>query len=202
MEAFDCTLFRAGVNRALAVVPDGMPLVWCLRQLGHRGQERVAGPDLLPHLCDAAARRALSVGFYGGTVIALQQCTANLVHQYPELNVALMLAPPFRPLTQAETSAMVDRIQRLGRGYPFRGARLPEAGAVDDGECGPHPTCVDRYGRSDRLSCRHVSACVCLDAAAGAGVVVPARRRAAAPSTPIRDTKSALYLAYAGYIRP
>lgn len=126
MEAFDCTSFRAGVNRALAVVPDGMPLVWCLRQLGHGGQERVAGPDLLPRLCDAAARRGLSVGFYGGTPIALQQCAANLVDQYPGLDVALTIAPPFRPLTPAETSAMVERINASGADILFVALGCPK----------------------------------------------------------------------------
>jgi N-acetylglucosaminyldiphosphoundecaprenol N-acetyl-beta-D-mannosaminyltransferase len=46
MEAHDDPSFRALVNAADLVTPDGMPLVWMLRKLGHPHQERVYGPEL------------------------------------------------------------------------------------------------------------------------------------------------------------
>ena len=43
METHDNADLRKIVNQADLVVPDGMPLVWMLRLLGHRIDERVYG---------------------------------------------------------------------------------------------------------------------------------------------------------------
>src|ERR1019366_7555005 len=45
MEAHDKATFRDKINTADMVNPDGMPLVWALRLLGHRDARRVYGPD-------------------------------------------------------------------------------------------------------------------------------------------------------------
>src|SRR3954449_6768274 len=56
---------RAAVERALAV-PDGVPLVWALRALGHRDATRVYGPDLMAQCCSRAARTGTRIYLYGG----------------------------------------------------------------------------------------------------------------------------------------
>ena len=55
MEAYDSSDFRRVMNHADLVTPDGMPLVWALRLLGHKGATRVYGPDLTLVLLRAAA---------------------------------------------------------------------------------------------------------------------------------------------------
>ena len=54
MEAHDDAAFRAVVNGAALVVPDGQPMVWALRALGlpQRARVRMA-PDLLLELVAA-----------------------------------------------------------------------------------------------------------------------------------------------------
>src|SRR3954451_16148281 len=47
---------RAAVLGADLTVPDGMPLVWSLRMLGHPLENRVYGPDLMDLSCARAAR--------------------------------------------------------------------------------------------------------------------------------------------------
>src|SRR5689334_4983044 len=47
--------FRAAVRRSSLVVPDGQPLVWALRALGHRLPDRVYGPELMDRACARAA---------------------------------------------------------------------------------------------------------------------------------------------------
>jgi N-acetylglucosaminyldiphosphoundecaprenol N-acetyl-beta-D-mannosaminyltransferase len=67
MEAHDDPSFRALVNAADLVTPDGMPLVWMLRKLGYPHQERVYGPEL--HLEGVRGSRrggACPWGFTGG----------------------------------------------------------------------------------------------------------------------------------------
>lgn len=58
--------FKAAYERAAFVVADGVSVVWASRVLGVPLPERVAGSDLMPALCEAAARRGLTYYFVGG----------------------------------------------------------------------------------------------------------------------------------------
>src|SRR4051812_10543597 len=64
MEAYGQPGFRDVVNGADLVTSDGMPLVLMLRQLGFGDQQRVYGPTLMMHVCEAAAARGLPVGLF------------------------------------------------------------------------------------------------------------------------------------------
>src|SRR5690348_11880557 len=50
---------RAAVLGSDFTVADGQPLVWALRALGHRLQDRVYGPELMDRACARAARSGL-----------------------------------------------------------------------------------------------------------------------------------------------
>jgi N-acetylglucosaminyldiphosphoundecaprenol N-acetyl-beta-D-mannosaminyltransferase len=106
--------FREILDSALLVTPDGMPLVWMLRRNGWLNQERVAGMDLLPAICDRAADIGVPVFFLGATDEVLESIRARLAHEVPGLKVAGMHAPPFRPLTESEDDDLVDLINRSG----------------------------------------------------------------------------------------
>jgi len=56
MVAQEDTEVRRAVLDATLVVPDGQPLVWALRALGHRTATRVYGPDLMERYCEHAAQ--------------------------------------------------------------------------------------------------------------------------------------------------
>src|ERR1700674_2704293 len=47
--------FRAVLDDADLVVPDGMPLVWCARLRGHQLLRRVYGPELMSTFCRETA---------------------------------------------------------------------------------------------------------------------------------------------------
>ena len=53
-------------DRAGLVTPDGMPLVWMARRLGHPGTRRVYGPDLMRALTELSARRGYRQYYFGG----------------------------------------------------------------------------------------------------------------------------------------
>ncbi len=110
MEAHDDPAFREVINQADLVVPDGMPLVWMLRRLGHPDQPRVYGPDLMLRLCEAAAERHLPVGLYGSTPHTLEKLQQRLKERFPALQVAYAYSPPFRPLTPDEEQAIQEQI--------------------------------------------------------------------------------------------
>src|SRR3712207_707941 len=56
---------RAAVDKATLVVPDGQPLVWALRSLGHEAS-RVYGPDLMAKYCERSAQTGTRMYLYGG----------------------------------------------------------------------------------------------------------------------------------------
>jgi UDP-N-acetyl-D-mannosaminuronic acid transferase (WecB/TagA/CpsF family) len=114
MEAWDDPGFRQVLNAADLVTPDGMPLVWMLRRLGYPDQQRVYGPDLTLHVCEAAAREGVPVGFYGGLPEALEAVVSKLRRLFPGLMVAYAWSPPFRPLTPEEDAQVVREIVESG----------------------------------------------------------------------------------------
>ena len=53
-------------ERADIVTPDGMPLVWTAKLLGHTEISRVCGPDLLATACEHGVNLGWKHYFYGG----------------------------------------------------------------------------------------------------------------------------------------
>jgi N-acetylglucosaminyldiphosphoundecaprenol N-acetyl-beta-D-mannosaminyltransferase len=99
------TALRAAYNRSALTTPDGMPLVWLGRHLGHAAITRVYGPDLLSAACDAGRASGLTHYFYGGAPGVADELAARLTARFPGLQVAGTFTPPFRPLTADEAAA-------------------------------------------------------------------------------------------------
>jgi N-acetylglucosaminyldiphosphoundecaprenol N-acetyl-beta-D-mannosaminyltransferase len=125
MEAYDNPAFAQIVANADLVTPDGMPLVWALKCLVIPHEERVYGPTLVLHVCQAAAKQGIPVALYGGTPESLQAFTSFLQKKYPQIQIVCCIAPPFRPLTAEEdtlyTEELVNskaRILLVGIGCP------------------------------------------------------------------------------------
>jgi len=126
MAAFDDPEFRRIVNSADRVTPDGVPLVVALRWLGIPEATRVYGPSLMPFLCAHAAAEGLRVGFFGGTPETLAAMTAKLSSRHPALDVGYAFAPPFRPLTEPESEAVLQEIRAARVSILFVGLGCPK----------------------------------------------------------------------------
>lgn len=107
VEAHKAGSFAAIVNNADMVTPDGKPLTWGLHFLSGIRQDRVAGMDLLPDLLSAAEKKRIPVAFYGGTDDMLNRTRKHLEKNYPDIIVAHMYSPPFRPLDAAEEEEVI-----------------------------------------------------------------------------------------------
>jgi N-acetylglucosaminyldiphosphoundecaprenol N-acetyl-beta-D-mannosaminyltransferase len=117
---------RQAVERALAV-PDGVPLVWALRALGHGQATRVYGPDLMAAYCERSARTGTTMFLYGGrSDAALQELTGNLRDRYPVLRIVGGWSPPFRALTDAERDDAAARINATGADVVWVGTGQPK----------------------------------------------------------------------------
>ena len=126
MEAHDSHEFRAVVNGADLVTPDGMPLVWGLRILGYKSQQRVYGPTLTLHVCEAAARYGIPIGLLGGTEESLEAFCTFLQERFPTIKIACRIAPPFRPISDNEDSLFTQQIMDSGARILFVGLGCPK----------------------------------------------------------------------------
>lgn len=126
MEARRDPALQAVYLAAGLTVPDGMPLVWTGRALGHADVRRVYGPDLMLALCAAAAERGWSCYFYGGQPGVAARVSDVLGSRFPGLRVAGASAPPFRALDPPEEAAERRRINEAGPAIVFVGLGCPK----------------------------------------------------------------------------
>jgi N-acetylglucosaminyldiphosphoundecaprenol N-acetyl-beta-D-mannosaminyltransferase len=117
---------RHAVQRALAV-PDGVPLVWALRALGHGDASRVYGPDLMANYCARSADTGTTMFLYGGrSDEALDDLTQALLRRYPGLPIVGGWSPPFRALTDSERDDVAARINATGADVVWVGTGQPK----------------------------------------------------------------------------
>lgn len=127
MSAHEDPEAREAVLAATLAVPDGQPLVWALKALGHRDATRVYGPDLMAAFCARAAQDGTPMYLYGGrTPEALALLERRLRERFPGLNVVGGQSPPFRELTPAEEDAVVADIERSGAAVVWVGTGQPK----------------------------------------------------------------------------
>lgn len=126
MEAYDSPAFRTVVNAADLVTPDGMPLVWMLRRLGVRDQQRVCGPVLTVALCEAAQAHRVPVGFHGGRPECLSRLVDVMRLRFPRLQIAFTCSPPFRAPTRTEDEDTARQINASGARLVFVGLGCPK----------------------------------------------------------------------------
>ncbi|MBI5080604.1 MAG: WecB/TagA/CpsF family glycosyltransferase [Chloroflexi bacterium] len=108
MQGYERDDVRQALNANLAA-PDGMPVVWALRLMGHQ-VERVYGPDIMQVVCARSIQEGWRHFFYGGTPDVVEKLIEVLKSQHPNLLVAGFESPPFRELTCEEDEAIVKRI--------------------------------------------------------------------------------------------
>src|SRR5436305_7615012 len=114
IEATGDPAFRTILNGASRVTPDGMPLVWFGRLSGRTTMERVYGPTLMKDVCRQTAGLGVRHFFYGGAPGVPEQLAWRLQAEFPGLEVAGRLSPPFRALPASEVAASVRRLNVTG----------------------------------------------------------------------------------------
>ncbi|HEU4658622.1 MAG TPA: WecB/TagA/CpsF family glycosyltransferase [Capillimicrobium sp.] len=115
-----------GDPRVLAV-PDGQPLVWALKALGHPDASRVYGPDLMARYLERSTTTGVRHYLYGGTNQgALVQLVNELRRRFPGVQIVGGYSPPFRELTAEEEAFVVDDIHRCHADVVWVGTGQPK----------------------------------------------------------------------------
>ena len=97
--------------RAAFILADGAPVVWASKKAPTPLPERVAGSDLIFHLCDLSARKDRRLFFLGAPEGVAEEAAEKLRARYPGIQVVGTECPPFRKLTDAEHDQLLDRIR-------------------------------------------------------------------------------------------
>jgi len=114
------------VNEADMATPDGAPVAWMLRKLGHVNQKRINGPDLMWKYCAESQGRNESAFFFGSTDKTLAILQTKLLASFPNVKIAGAISPPFRALTPEEDDAIVAQINASGAGVVWVSLGCPK----------------------------------------------------------------------------
>jgi N-acetylglucosaminyldiphosphoundecaprenol N-acetyl-beta-D-mannosaminyltransferase len=102
IEAYRDPSFADQVNNADLVLADGKPLANELSHLCKRTQERISGMDFTPRILKMADEKKLSIFIYGSTENVIKFAKEKININYPNVQIAGSISPPFRKMTEDE----------------------------------------------------------------------------------------------------
>jgi N-acetylglucosaminyldiphosphoundecaprenol N-acetyl-beta-D-mannosaminyltransferase len=126
IEAYQDPAFMHVMQEADVITPDGKPLSVCMNWLYGASQGRISGFELMLELFGQAQQKGLSVFLYGSTDEVLTVMEQNLKRDFPDLKIAGMISPPFRPLSVEEDEAIVQKIRDTGADLLFVSLGCPK----------------------------------------------------------------------------
>jgi N-acetylglucosaminyldiphosphoundecaprenol N-acetyl-beta-D-mannosaminyltransferase len=110
---------------AALVIPDGRPMVWVGRMQGHRGIRQVTGPDLMRAIFSRPEFAGCSHFFYGGKPGVAEDLAARWTRQFREARIVGTYTPPFRDLTPAEETEVVEILNKAKPDLVWVGISTP-----------------------------------------------------------------------------
>lgn len=113
-------------NGGLMAIPDGGPLSTVGRRRGYKNMARTTGPSLMGEIFKISAKKGYRHYFYGSKQETLELLEKKLKEHYPGIEIAGMYSPPFRPLTEEEDRAIVERINETKPDFVWVGLGAPK----------------------------------------------------------------------------
>lgn len=98
------------VDDADMVLVDGKPLVWISKLHGRPLKEKVSGSDLVPLLCEVAAKNGYKVFIIGGKEGSAERAKQRLEEKLTDIKIVGTYAPPFG---FEKDDAELERINRM-----------------------------------------------------------------------------------------
>ena len=126
MEAQRDSGFKDILDRAMLVVPDGVPTVWIGRWEGYSDMGRVFGPDLMMEVCRRSVASGHTHFFFGGKPGIAEQLKQNFGNRFPGIRILGTYTPPFRPLSKAEKEELQNELSRLRPDIIWVGLSTPK----------------------------------------------------------------------------
>lgn len=104
--------FRAAYKNANLILADGMPLIWISKIYGTPIKQKISGADLLPKLCERAAKKNYTMFFLGAPEGVGERARQVLEHQYQGLKVVGTYSPPYMFEKNAEEVRKIVKMLR------------------------------------------------------------------------------------------
>lgn len=99
------------MEQASISLPDGVPLLWYGRRKGFTLRKRCGIEEVMEALFEASSRGVRGRHFfYGNSPEVIEDLRKRLLERYPNLEIAGMHSPPFRPLTADEENQDIQMI--------------------------------------------------------------------------------------------
>ena len=114
IEAYNDNSILYQVDNADLVLPDGKPLAIACGMLYGKKQERISGMDFIPLLLEKANKNKFSIFVYGSTDNVIKAFKKKINTNYPAIQFAGAISPPFRPLADDEIKNDIEKINRAG----------------------------------------------------------------------------------------
>jgi len=116
--------FRAVMQRAELVVPDGAGVVWAADFMGHPLPGRVPGVALVSQICEKAAENGWRVFFLGGRPGIADQAADIIRQKYAGLNICGIEHGFFSPGSEEENQ-VIEKIKSAGPDLIFVALGVP-----------------------------------------------------------------------------
>lgn len=113
-------------NGGIMAIPDGGPLSSVGQKRGFKNMKRTTGPSLMGEIFKISAAEGYRHYFYGSTDETLEKLYSVLTESYPGIQIAGMYSPPFRPMTEDEDRAIVERINETKPDFVWVGLGAPK----------------------------------------------------------------------------
>lgn len=113
-------------NGGIMAIPDGGPLSSVGQKRGFKDMKRTTGPSLMGEVFKISASKGYRHYFYGSTDETLEKLYSVLEETYPGIQIAGMYSPPFRPMTEDEDNAIVERINETKPDFVWVGLGAPK----------------------------------------------------------------------------
>jgi N-acetylglucosaminyldiphosphoundecaprenol N-acetyl-beta-D-mannosaminyltransferase len=115
---------KSAVNNSFMSMADGKPLSLLAKFRGLTDASQVAGPDFMPYVFAQAPE--LKHYFYGSTEETLVKLEKQLKKKFDDIKIQGSYSPPFRPLTDEEKIAVIDRIKAAKADVVWVGLGAPK----------------------------------------------------------------------------
>lgn len=113
-------------NGGIMAIPDGGPLSTVGRKRGFKDMSRTTGPSYMGEIFEISSKKGYRHYFYGSTEQTLEKLYQKLNEQYPGIQIAGMYSPPFRPMTEEEDAAIIERINQTEPDFVWVGLGAPK----------------------------------------------------------------------------
>lgn len=124
--AYEDMEYKKVQNGGIMAIPDGGPLSSIGQKRGFKNMKRTTGPSLMEEIFKISASKGYRHFFYGSTDGTLEKLCLVLKKTYPEIQIVGMYSPPFRPMTEEEDKAIVERINEAKPDFVWIGLGAPK----------------------------------------------------------------------------